>query len=247
MSKTESVEVKTASEFIFENAMDEKTRVDPLISDKIYLDIIDSNSNNYENVHLLFNMPSLALKNGIHDISDSVLRIPIQVTIKSDVAFNENEVHRMLNLKGDAASIIGSFQLHIDRKLVKAFVAHNEIPAYFRKITSMTEDYSKQMASSLSNFNLDDGVTSYTADKGEHQTGNTAVTKKCARLAEWNDADPFRNMANMGNVKKSHFVRDIKTITTPYVAHVAQQGDGTGVAGSVNAPEIIEVVEVSHI
>ena len=75
-------------------------------------------------------MPSLALKNGIHDISDSVLRIPIQVTMKSDVAFNENEVHRMLNLKGDAASIIGSFQLHIDRKLVKAFVAHNEIPAY---------------------------------------------------------------------------------------------------------------------
>ena len=206
MSKIQTDTVKSGVDFIFENSMDkEKTREEPLISDKIYLDLMDNNQNNYKNVHLQFLMSSLALKNGILDIPESVIRLPIQVSVNSDVELNESVLHNVLNLKGDASSLINSFQLSIDRKLIKSFSTHNEIPCYYRKISSMTEDYANQIASSQSNFALDDGDTAYLASMGEFQTGNTAFDNKCRITPKQDDNDLFRTNANMAQSKKAHY------------------------------------------
>ena len=205
--------------YIFERSMEEKTEPESLISEKFYIDLNDNNSNNYNNQQLIFDLPSLALTDGFVSLSESVLRIPLQTTISSDTDLLNGFEHLLVGLKGTTACIIDSFQLTIDNRIVKTFSSHNEVPAYFKAITSMSSDYQK-VAESLSNYSLDNGKPTYSNAQGEHQLGNNAVDVKNGRLSDLGD-NVFQASANIINKSKSHFVKEsAKKVTYNYLLEI---------------------------
>lgn len=212
--------------YIFESAMEEKTKPEALVSEKFYIDLNDSNSSNYTNQQLIFDLPSLALADGYISLHESVLRIPLQTTIKSSAEIlKAASVHKMVALKGTTSSIIDSFQLNVDNFPVKTFSSHNEIPTYFKKITSMSKDY-ETVATGISNFDLDGGVGTYTAVLGEHYIGNDAVAFKNSKINDIRDGagvagSAFQDESTIKTSLKSHFVvEDANTVTYNYLLEI---------------------------
>ena len=211
-----------SDQYIFDRAIESKEEPQAITSEqKYYLDLNDQNAHNYKNQQLIFDMPSAALVDGQTVLEDSILRVPYQVTATSTVDFGDDAIVKdMVMLKGNATSIVDSMQIMLDNQVIRTFSSHSEVPAYFKLISSMSEDY-KPVAESIVNQNLDTGVGTYTAAMGEHLVDNTAFAQKGARISDSADASGFQDLVNMTNKSKSHYVRSTaRKLTWNYLLEI---------------------------
>ena len=223
--------MSSEQEYLFESAMSEKTEIPAILAEnKHYLNLPDSNSSNYDNQQLIFDLTSLSTQSSFISLSESVIEIPLQITLKGTENL-EGNLKNVLALKGSSSVLVNSCQCMIDNQTIVNFCDRAEIPAVFKQLTTFSNDYENVM-SNTDMLKKDDGKITYSTSLGETLT-SSAVASKASLVDTYADSD-FQKQTNILTAEKDHFIQTDKLCTWNYVCRIKLRDLCDGIFEKIN-------------